>query len=126
MAREYCKYVVLNGVYRADARDLGLKNTKQPHDVIVISINYRKKTCQVKTITSLEEEYKGKMVFQNRKLDKVRNGEIIVIPQNDFNTHKLCGVNNKLITIKISKLYLSTTGTTFPRRFKQLIINKKR
>lgn len=124
MPKTYVKYVFLNGIYRADAKDLGLKNTKKPHDVIVVSINARKKTCNVKTITSLEEECKGQMVFKNHKLSKVRNGEIIVIPRKNLNTKRLCGVYTKPITIKISKLYLSTTGTTFPRRYKHLIIKK--
>ena len=41
---------------KADSVDLGLTNTNKPHDVIVVSINKRKKKCKVKTITSLERD----------------------------------------------------------------------
>ena len=125
----HLKYAIKNKIYRADARDLGLTNTNKAHDVIVVSVNKRSKKCKVKTITSLERTIKSngknKNVFLNHKLDDVRSGKILVIPKIDINTHHLSGVNNKLHTIKTNKMYLSTTGTTFPRRFKQLINKKK-
>lgn len=121
MARIYCSYALKNKIYRADATDLGLTNTQKPHDVIVISVNKRSKKCKVKTITSLERPINGRMQFINRKLDDVRDGKIIPIPVKDINTHHLSGVNNDVKTIKINKLYLSNTGTKFPRRYKYLI-----
>lgn len=121
MARIYCSYALKNKIYRADANDLGLTNTQKPHDVIVISVNKRSKKCKVKTITSLERPINGRMQFINRKLDDVRDGKIIPIPVKDINTHHLSGVNNDVKTIKINKLYLSNTGTKFPRRYKYLI-----
>ena len=129
MARTYLRYAIKNKIYRADAQDLGLTNTNKPHDVIVLSINKRRKTCKVKTITSLERlsTYKNsnqKYTFMNDKLDVVRDGNILVIPQKLINTHHLSGINHKELTIKTNKMYLTTSGAKFPRRFKHLI-NKK-
>ena len=127
MARIYLRYAIKNKIYRASADDLGLTNTRKPHDVIVVSVNKRSKKCKVKTITSLEyniNQYNGgpeRFVFINNKLDDVRNGKITVIPKKDINTNHLSGVNNKIITIKTNRMYLSTTGTKFPRRYKHLI-----
>ena len=126
MARTYLRYAIKNKIYRADAHDLGLTNTTKPHDVIVVAVNKRKRTCKVKTITSLEktiiDKYGNrKKTFMNHKLDDVRDGKILVIPKKEINTHHLSGVHNDVITIKMNKLYLSTTGTKFPRRFKNLI-----
>lgn len=126
--RFYLRYAIKNKIYRADARDLGLDNTIKPHDVIVISVNKRSNKCKVKTITSLEKTIVkngvSKQVFINNKLDDVRDGKIIVIPQKDINTHHLSGVNNKLLTIKTNKMYFTGSGVKFPRRYKH-IINKK-
>lgn len=119
--RFYLKYAIKNRVYRADAKDLCLKNTNKPHDIIVISINKRSNKCKVKTIV---KNGVSKQVFINNKLDDVRDGKIIVIPKKDINTNHLSGVNNKVLTIKTNKMYLNTKGVKFPRRYKY-IINKK-
>ena len=129
MAKTYLKYAIKNKIYRADANDLGLTNTNKPHDVIVVSVNKRAKKCKVKTITSLEKDITDQQgnkrkVFMNHKLDDVRDGNILVIPQKLINTQHLSGINHKELTIKTNKMYLSTTGTKFPRRYKHLI-NKK-
>lgn len=127
--RTYIKNAVKNRIYRADAKDLGLTNTKKPHDVVVVSVNKRSKRCRVKTITSLERKItsngSSKNVFINNKLNDVRAGRIIVIPKRDINTHHLSGINNKILTVRTNKLYKSTTGTRFPRRFKHLINRRK-
>lgn len=127
--RIYLRYARKNKIYRIDARDLGLTHTNKPHDVIVLSINKRSKKCKVKTITSLEKTIikngVRKNVFKNNKLNDVKNGNIIVIPIKDINTHHLSGVNNKVFTVKTNKMYLSTTGSKFPRRFKHIITKKK-
>lgn len=119
--RFYLKYAIKNRVYRADAKDLCLKNTNKPHDIIVISINKRSNKCKVKTIV---KNGVSKQVFINNKLDDVRDGKIIVIPKKDINTNHLSGVNKKVLTIKTNKMYLNTKGVKFPRRYKY-IINKK-
>lgn len=125
MAKTYLRYALKNKIYRADAIDLGLTNTNKPHDVIVISVNKRRKKCKVKTITSLERMINGKMRFLHSKLDDLRSGRIIAIPIKDINTNHLSGVNNDILTIKTNKMYLSTTGTKFPRRYKYIIGSKK-
>ena len=128
MRKYYLRYAIKNKIYRADATDLGLRNTNKPHDVIVVSVNKRSNKCKVKTITSLERPFVKngvtKQVFINNKLDDVRNGKITVIPIKDINTYHLSGVNNDVLTIKTNKMYFSATGTKFPRRYKH-IINKK-
>ena len=129
MAKTYLRYAIKNKIYRADANDLGLTHTNKLHDVIVVSVNKRKKKCKVKTIIFLEkdiiDQYGNKRkVFMNHKLDDVRDGNLLVIPQKLINTHHLSGINHKELTIKKNKMYLSTTGTKFPRRYKHLI-NKK-
>lgn len=126
MARTYLRYAIKNKIYRADAQDLGLINTNKPHDVIVVSVNKRRKSCRVKTITSLEQTVTDRngnsfQAFKTYKLNDVRNGKIIVIPIKDINTHHLSGVHNDAKTIKINKLYLSTSGTKFPRRYRNII-----
>ena len=133
MARNYIslKACKPNKIFRASANDLKIKNTTKPHDVIVLSVNKKYKTARVKTITSLEFEDNGKFRFDNEKLDKVRSGEIVVVPKKELNTHKLCGINNNVKTIKVEKLYTSTTGSKFPKRFKDVIkrfniFNKKK
>lgn len=129
MAKTYLRYAIKNKIYRADANDLGLTHTNKPHDVIVVSVNKRKNTCKVKTITSLERlstDRNGnqRYTFMNHKLDDVRDGNILVIPQKLINTHHLSGINHKELTIKTNKMYFTTSGAKFPRRYKHLI-NKK-
>lgn len=123
--KTHLRYAIKNKIYRADAKDLGLSNTKKAHDVIVVSVNKRRKKCRVKTITSLERDIKGKMCFIDDKLDDVRNGIITPIPIKDINTHHWSGVNNNAISVKTNKLYFSTTGTKFPRRYKHIINSNK-
>ena len=104
-------------VYRADPNDMGISNTNSSHDVIVVGINKRSKNAKVKTITSLEKSN----VFDNTKLKYVADGTITVIPNKDLGTRHLSGVYNKVNTIKINKLYTSTTGTKFPHRYKNIV-----
>lgn len=68
---------------------------------------------------------KKRNIFINSKLDDVRNGKIILIPKKDINTHHLSGINNRIFTVKVNKLYFSTTGVIFPRKYKYIISNKK-
>ena len=125
MARNYIRYALKNHIYRADAQDLGLTNTIQPHDVIVLSVNKRRKTCKVKTITSLEyQDNNGQWKFINSKLTDVRDGNILPIPKDQIRTHHLSGINHDSKIIKTNKLYFTNTGTKFPRRYKHLIAKK--
>lgn len=129
MKKEYVTDVGINKIYRADNEDLNIRNRNGriiagSHDVIVISKNKRKKTCNVKTITSLEKEKNGKWVFIGKKLKDVRDGNIIAIPKKQINTDHLSGVNHSAKTIKINKLFVSQSGTKFPRRYKHLIKKK--
>lgn len=122
MGKNHIKYALKNHIYRADAKDLGLTNTNQPHDVIVTSVNKRKKTCIVKTITSLENN--NQTGFLQHKLNDVRNGDILVVPQDQIKTKHLSGIDHRYKKVKINRLYFSNTGTIFPRRYKHLIYKK--
>lgn len=125
MSKNYIRYALKNHIYRADAQDLGLTNTNRSHDVIVTSVNKRKKTCRVKTITSLEyQDNNGEWKFINRKLSDVREGNILLIPKEQIKTHHLSGINHNSKTIKINKLYFTENETKFPRRYKHLIHKK--
>lgn len=117
----------VNGVYQVSDKDLRI-NTKNPkqHDVIVTSINKKRVTCNVKTITSLEDHRNGKYYFRNGQLSNVKDGSILVIPKNQLNSHKLSGIYHKTITIKLDKLHYKEPGdkTRFPTRYKKLISRK--
>ena len=42
----------------------------------------------------------GKMRLLHSKLDDLRSGRIVAIPNKDINTNHLSGVNNDILTIK--------------------------
>ena len=116
----------VNGVYHANNDALGIvdkkgKTIKGSHDVIVTSINKRRKMATVVTITSLEKPGNNGMAFNDGKLSAVRSGRIVVIPISELRTHVLSGVDKRRIRIKTKDLYSSTTGAAFPRRYKNLI-----
>ena len=58
------KRVKINGVYQVHNDDLKIStNHGYKHDVIVTSINKKRKSARVKTITSLERRHKNKWHF---------------------------------------------------------------
>ena len=60
------KNVKVNGVYQASNDDLKIKtNHGVKHDIIVCSINKKRKTARVKTITSLEVRKNDRWHFIN-------------------------------------------------------------
>lgn len=127
MPKKYIRYAIKNKIYHADDKDLGIRNkASKSHDVIVLAVNKRNKTCKVKTITSLEWKRNNKYAFKNQKLKDVRTGKITVIPKTEINTKVLSGVNNNVLTIKTNKLYYSNSKLVFPRRYKHIINSKKK
>lgn len=117
----------VNGVYQAYDVDLKINlNNPSQHDVIVTSIDTKRKIARVKTITSLEKRINGFWKFKNKKLYDVRNGNIIVIPKNQLKSSKLSGINHNSRTIKLSKLYYKEPNdkTIFPKRYSKLIHKK--
>ncbi len=121
--RNYVDYVLKDHIYAVDNSDLGI-NVPGVHDVIVIGINKRSKKCQVKTITSLEQYRQNNWRFKNYKLDAVRNGNLLVIPQKEMNTKHLSGIDHRLISVKVNKVFFSNSNYKFPRRYKNLIHKK--
>lgn len=126
----------VNGVYQAHDTDLKihLDNPTQ-HDVIVTSINKKKNTARVKTITSLEttivkDDGKGnktrRRVFTNSKLRDVRIGNILPIPKRQLHSKHYSGINHNGITISLNKLYYKEPNdrTKFPNRYADLIHRK--
>lgn len=117
----------VNGVYQVSDKDLKInKNNPKQHNVIVMSINKKRGTCNVKTITSLEDHSDGKDYFRNGQLYNVRNGNILVVPKNQLMSKKLSGINHKIISIKLDKLHYKETKdkTRFPNRYYKLIHRK--
>ena len=132
MVRIRPKTVKPREIYRADGNDLNIrtkngKKIKRPHDVIIMSYNKRSKKAKVKVITSLTRKKKNRNEhqFNQSKLSDITYGNIIPIPKHEIGTHHLSGVHQTEKTIKISKLYQSTTGTFYPRRFHHIISKKK-
>ena len=112
----------VNGIYFAKNRDLGISRYGG-HGVIVTSINKKRKTCQVKTITSLVRpdnlsEFKPEMV------KKIEDGKILAIPNKSLHSPHLSGVYQKPITIPISKLGKSSCNFRYPKRYDKLIHRK--
>ena len=121
------KKVKVNGVYQVHNDDLKiLTNYGYKHDVIVTSINSKRKTARVKTITSLERRKNNKWYFTNGKLDDVRSGKILLIPVSQFKTKHLSGVNHNSKVVPLEKIHYkeSNDKTKFPNRYKFLIHKK--
>ena len=121
------KRVKINGVYQVHNDDLKIStNHGYKHDVIVTSINKKRKSARVKTITSLERRHKNKWFFTNGKLDDVRNGSILLIPKVQLKSAHLSGINHKSITVPLKKIHYKENNdhTIFPNRYKNLIHNK--
>lgn len=118
----------VDGVYQVSDVDLKIKTNKldSQHNVIITSIDKKRKTARVKTITSLEERKNGAWYFKNRKLYDVRNGNIIVIPKNQLNSSRLSGINHNSKVVPLSKIHYKFPNdkTIFPKRYKSLIHKK--
>lgn len=125
------KRVKVNGIYQVSNRDLhidtmhGLK-----HDVIVCSINKKRKTARVKTITSLETNItrngRRQKIFINNKLSDVRNGNILPIPKRQLKSRHYSGISHKSIIVPLSKIHYKEPNdrTRFPKRYESLIHRK--
>lgn len=117
----------VNGVYQAYDVDLRINlNNPSQHDVIVTSIDKKRKTARVKTITSLEKRNNGQYRFKNNKLYDVRNGKILVVPRNQLKSSRLSGINHNSKIISLSKLHYKEPNdrTIFPKRYSKLIHKK--
>ncbi|MCH5179930.1 MAG: hypothetical protein J1F32_01795 [Erysipelotrichales bacterium] len=118
----------VNGVYQVSDIDLRINgnNPNSQHDVIITSIDKKRNIARVKTITSLESRHRNQYSFKNRKLDDVKNGNILLIPRNQLNSRLLSGINHKGITISLNKLHYKEPNdmTRFPKRYINLIKRK--
>ncbi|MGM9858935.1 MAG: hypothetical protein ACI311_06795 [Bacilli bacterium] len=121
------KKVKVNGVYQVHNDDLKILTSHgYKHDVIVTSINKKRKTARVKTITSLERRKNNKWFFTSGKLDDVRSGKILLIPINQFKTKHLSGINHNSKVVPLEKIHYKEINdkTKFPNRYKFLIHKK--
>ena len=121
------KNVKVNGVYQALNDDLKIKtNHGVKHDIIVCSINRKRKTARVKTITSLESQKNGKWRFINGKLNDVKKGNILLIPNTQLHSSHLSGINHSTKIIPLNKIHYKEKGdsTRFPKRYAKLIHRK--
>ena len=120
----------VNGVYFAYDNHLKIssRSSTSGHMVIVTSINKKKGTANVKTITSLEDydSTNRRWKYRLHKIDDIKNGNILAIPINEFKTSKFSGIHHDTKTIKLNQLhYKSRSNTTrFPKRYAKLIHRK--
>lgn len=116
----------INGVYQVKNTILGFGKPDGQHDVIVLSINKKRKKAKIKTITSLERRKNSKYYFKNGKLDWVRNGMVIVIPKTQLKSKYLSGIHHNSVIVPLSELYYKEENdkTRFPARYRKLIIRK--
>ncbi|MEG2052921.1 MAG: hypothetical protein RRZ92_03110 [Bacilli bacterium] len=126
------KNVIVNGVYQVSNADLHIDTEHgDKHDVIVCSVNKKKKTASVKTITSLERrnnpntnhrEYR----FINSKLEAVRNGDILPIPKNKLRSRHFSGICHNRKIVSFDKIHYKEPNdrTIFPKRYEKLIKRK--
>ena len=118
----------VNGVYQVSDRDLRINgnNPNSQHNVIVTSIDKKRKTARVKTITSLEERRNGLWYFKNHKLFDVRNGRILIVPRNQLKSSRLSGINHNSKIVPLSKLHYKHPNdrTRYPKRYDSLIHRK--
>ena len=99
------RHIKKNEIYYASNEDLKIRDSQGNiipggHNVIVTSVNNKKGTCRVKTITSLEEKVNGQWKFKQNKLRDVREGKILVVPKNQIRTHHLSGINHSSKSLK--------------------------
>lgn len=121
------KNVKVNGVYQVSNSDLKITtNHGNQHDVIVCSVNKKRKTARVKTITSLETRFKGNYYFNNGKLSDLRNGNILLIPNTQLHSSHLSGINHNAKVVPLNKIYYKEPKdkTRFPKRYADLIKRK--
>lgn len=118
----------VNGVYQASDKDLRINgnNPNSQHNVIITSIDKKRKTARVKTITSLETRRNGVWYFKNYKLYDVRNGNILIIPKSQLKSSRLSGINHNSKVISLKKLHYKQPNdrTKYPNRYNDLIHKK--
>lgn len=120
--------IKVNGIYYVTNRTLNIRgrsNNYLPggHSVIVTSINRKRGTARVKTITSVVN-HENVNEFNNRKLNDVSSGNLLIIPIRSLNSRHLSAVNHKSITVKLDKLYESHSRLKYPKRYDRLIHRK--
>lgn len=118
----------INGVYFAYDSNLKVAN-KSPnngHTIIVTSINKKRKTANVKTITTLGkyDNAKQKWIYRYDKIDEVRKGNILAIPVNQLKSKNFSGVHHNSRTIKLNQIHYKNNGILFPKRYSKLIHKK--
>lgn len=119
--------VKVNGIYQASNIDLGISTTHgTKHDIVICSVDKKRKRARVKTITSLERFYNNNWYFKNGKLNSVRNGSLLVIPKTQLMTSHLSGIYHKSIFIPLNKIHYKEPGdrTRYPARYDKLIHRK--
>lgn len=118
----------INGVYQVSDKDLKINgnNPDTQHDVVITSINRKRGTARVKTITSLEKRNRSSWAFKNHKLEDVRNGDILIIPKNKLRSRVLSGINHNSIEVSLKKIHYKEPydRTMVPNRYKGLVKRK--
>ena len=117
-------------IYYALDKDLHIDDGDKGvgHNIIVTSIDKKRKTARVKTITSLEDydPRAEKWRFRAKTLNDIKFGRIIVIPKKQMKSARLSGVKHKTIVIPWSAVKDTAPDNPmkFPTRYKKLIHRK--
>lgn len=118
----------VNGVYQVSDEDLRIisNNPDCQHDVIITSIDKKRKRARVKTITSLERIKNNNWYFKNGKLNSVKNGNILPIPINQLRSRHYSGINHNAKIVPLNKIHYKEAydRTRFPKRYHNLIHRK--
>lgn len=132
MSRKRKEYIInpkVNEIYYVSNADLKIKNSKGAaipggHNVIVTSVDTKRKTCRVKTITSLEHKTTDGYRYDFQALNQAKAGKILPIPIKELNSKHYSGITQNPITIKISNLNKSRIGMKYPKKYDKLIHKK--
>jgi len=120
----------VNGVYFAfdDALKVANNSPKSGHTIIVTSINKKRKTANVKTITTIGkyDDEKKSWFYNFSKVDELRKGNILAIPYKELKAKNFSGIHHDSRTIKLDQIYYKTRNNTtrFPARYSKLIHRK--
>lgn len=127
--------VSMNKVYNVKDCDMNIGTSKNgSHSVVLTSIDRKKGTCIVNTISSLERYNKinknGKTILQGTgKLKKdycseINSGSIIPIRSKDINSKLLTGIYTEPLLIDIISLCNDSRNFKYPTAYEKVIRKK--
>lgn len=104
-------------------KDLGI-DRPGGHSCVVTSVNRKRRTARVKTITSLEHLFNGVMKWDFKSLSKARKGELLPIPKDALRSHHYSGIDHRAKTVRWTDIRQNTKSYRYPMRYDKLIMRK--